>query len=189
MDCEVAGMWIGLMIITTTLSVGLDVLLVVAPPVEGAAVGAETAILSAQARQVAAAEARAAASAANAARLRIDLRTAQSANPAVESLRATGRLPSNYVTKDAAESAGWAPGKALNNSIPGAQIGGDRVRDPASIGLPTARGRTWYEADIGLVNTMKRSKQEGTRLLYSNDGMAYVTPDHYNSIYRIPNWK
>ncbi|MDQ0934533.1 hypothetical protein QFZ49_004473 [Streptomyces turgidiscabies] len=36
---------------------------------------------------------------------------------------------------------------------------------------------------------MKRSKQPGTRLVYSNDGLAYVTNDHYKSFYQLPNWK
>lgn len=107
----------------------------------------------------------------------------------VESLRKTGQLPPNYVTKQQATAAGWEPGKALNNKVPGGHLGGDVFRDPASIGLPTAPGRVWYEADIGLSNTMSRSKQPGTRLLYSNDGKACVTPDHYGRLYQLPDWK
>jgi hypothetical protein len=127
--------------------------------------------------------------AANAARLAEDLHAADLANPVVESLRKTGQLPPNYVTKPQATTAGWEPGKALNNKVPGGQLGGDVFRDPASIGLPTAPGRVWYEADIGLSNTMSRSKPPGTRLLYSNDGKAFVTPDHYGRIYQLPDWK
>ncbi len=29
---------------------------------------------------------------------------------------------------------------------------------------------------------MKRSKQPGTRLLYSDDGLLYVTTDHYKTV-------
>ena len=43
--------------------------------------------------------------------------------------------------------------------------------------------------DESYVGAMKRSKQQGTRLLYSNDGKAYVTPDHYESIIPLGNWK
>ena len=126
--------------------------------------------------------------AANAAKLNQSLQVAERAKPAIESLRNTGKLPSNYVTKSEATSAGWKPGKALKNSVPGGQIGGDIFRNSNSI-VPSASGRIWYEADIGLVSTMKRSKQPGTRLLYSNDGLLYVTPDHYQTAHPIGRWK
>ncbi|MBX9362853.1 pre-toxin TG domain-containing protein [Streptomyces sp. WAC04114] len=118
----------------------------------------------------------------NASRLTAVLRTTEQANPLIDSLRKTGKLPSNYVTKSQAAQKGWEPGKALGNHVPGGQIGGDIFRDPASIGLPTKSGRVWYEADVGLTNTMKRSKQPGTRLLYSDDGLLYVTTDHYKTV-------
>lgn len=129
-----------------------------------------------------------AANAASGARLAEDLSAAQLANPLVDSLRATGGLPSNYVTKSQAAAAGWSPGKALDNHVPGGQLGGDVFKNPAGIGLPTAPGRTWFEADIGLSGFMSRAKQRGTRLLYFNDGMAYVTPDHYGRLYQLPGW-
>lgn len=122
------------------------------------------------------------------AKLGEDLATAQLANPLIDSLRATGKLPTNYVTKAQAAAAGWAPGKALGNYVPGGQLGGDVFKNPAAIGLPTAPGRTWYEADIGLSNSMSRAKQPGTRLLYSNDRLAYVTPEHYERLYQLPGW-
>ncbi|GIM95753.1 RHS repeat-associated core domain-containing protein [Paractinoplanes toevensis] len=117
-----------------------------------------------------------------------DLKTAQAANPLVESLRSTGKLPSNYVTKAQAGAAGWEPGKAIWNHVPGGQIGGDVFENSTGV-VPAAAGRSWSEADVGLVGSMKRSKQPGTRLLYSNDGLAYVTNDHYESVFQLPNWK
>lgn len=48
--------------------------------------------------------------------------------------------------------------------------------------LPSAHGRTWYEADVGLNNTMSRSNQPGTRLLYSDDGLLHITCDHYETV-------
>lgn len=115
------------------------------------------------------------------------LRTTEAANPLVESLSATGGLPSNYVTKQQAAAAGWSPGKALNNSVPGGQLGGDEFLNTTGV-LPSAPGRAWYEADIGLDSAMSRAKQPGTRLLYSNDGLLYVTADHYNTVHPIGNW-
>ncbi|WP_410586902.1 polymorphic toxin-type HINT domain-containing protein [Amycolatopsis sp. lyj-23] len=118
------------------------------------------------------------------------LGVAELANPLVDSLKLSGKLPSNYVTKAVAEAAGWKAGKALNNFIPGAQIGGDVFRNVPAL-VPEAPGRIWYEADVGLDSAMTRAKQPGYRLLYSNDGLAYVTFDHYElgSFYRLPNWK
>ena len=98
----------------------------------------------------------------------------------VESLQRTGGLPPEYVTKDKALEAGWSAGKALNNYVPGGQIGGDPYKNTTGL-LPNASGRTWFEADIGLTNTMGRNKQPGTRLLYSNDGLMYITPNHYKT--------
>lgn len=129
-----------------------------------------------------------AANAANGLRLAGDLAAAEKANPLIQSLQETGGLPANYVTKDQARAAGWEEGKALGNFVPDAQIGGDVFRNGDDL-LPYVDGRTWYEADIGLTDTMKRSKQPGTRLVYSNDGLTYVTNDHYASFYQLPSWK
>ena len=57
------------------------------------------------------------ANSASAALLKLDLKTAQAANQVIESLRSTGKLPSNYITKSQAISMGWRPGKALGNTI------------------------------------------------------------------------
>lgn len=114
--------------------------------------------------------------------------TTEKANPLIESLRDTGELPSNYITKAEAMGNGWKPGKALNNYVPNAQIGGDIFKNSEGI-LPESTGRVWYEADVGISNTVSRSKQAGTRLLYSNDGLMYITYDHYNTFYPIGIWK
>nr|WP_184280490.1 ribonuclease domain-containing protein [Serratia fonticola] len=115
-------------------------------------------------------------------------RTAESANDAVNSLKTTGQLPDNYVTKAQAEAAGWSKGKALGNYVPGGQIGGDVFVNSTGI-LPDAPGRTWYEADIGLNNHMSRAKQSGTRLLYSSDGLTYITSNHYDTAEQLGSWK
>ncbi|ARE66925.1 guanine-specific ribonuclease N1 and T1 [Moraxella catarrhalis] len=36
---------------------------------------------------------------------------------------------------------------------------------------------------------MSRSKQPGTRLFYSNDGLLYIITDHYQSVTFIGRWK
>lgn len=110
------------------------------------------------------------------------------ANPLVESLRTTGNLPPEYITKTDAALQGWKPGKALGNSVPGGQIGGDVFLNSTGI-LPSSNGRVWYEADVGINSAMSRAKQPGTRLVYSSDGLMYITYDHYESVYYIGKWK
>ena len=121
--------------------------------------------------------------------LGLDLRTIQSANEVVESLQRTGKLPPNYVTKDVARRFGWEPNRALNNHVPGGQMGGDIFKNKPPYVVPQISGRIWYEADIGLQNTISRAKQPGTRLVYSNDGLLYVTRDHYENVIYIGRWK
>lgn len=67
-------------------------------------------------------------------------------------------------------------------------MGGEPFQNTNHV-VPSASGRSWYEADLGLVGDMSRANQPGTRLLYSDDGLAYVTHDHYESAYQLPNWK
>jgi ribonuclease len=129
-----------------------------------------------------------ASNAARGAALREVLRVTEAANPLVDSLRATGKLPSNFVTDAQARAAGWSPGKALENYIPGGQMGGDVFRNSTGV-LPSAKGRVWYEADVGLRGTMSRSSQPGSRLLYSNDGKLFITTNHYETVHPIGTWK
>jgi hypothetical protein len=67
------------------------------------------------------------------------LSVTESANPLVNSLKNTGQLPSNYVTKAQAVKQGWKPGKALGNSIPGGQLGGDVFQNTTNV-LPSVQG-------------------------------------------------
>ena len=120
--------------------------------------------------------------------LKLDLETTQAANEVVESLRNTGELPDHYITTDIAKANGWSRGKAVGTSNPGKQIGGDMFENIGEI-LPSAPGRVWKEADIGINPSVSRSKQAGTRLLYSNDGLLYITTDHYATVVKIGHWK
>ena len=112
------------------------------------------------------------------------LKAMENANPSVDSLKNKGKLPVNYLTKEKAEVLGWKHGKPLNNYAKGCQIGGDIFENVPPV-LPEKSGRIWYEAAIGLDNTVARAKQPGTRLLYSNDGLLYITIDHYKTVIKI----
>ena len=91
------------------------------------------------------------------------------------------KLPDYYVTKNVAYAAGWKKKhKQLDDVLPGKMIGGDPYHNDDSK-LPSAPGRVWYEADINY-DGGKRNRQ---RILYSNDGLIFVTYDHYQTFYEI----
>ena len=87
-----------------------------------------------------------------------------------------GHLPYNFVTKPEAEKAGWNGG-SLEYVMPGKCLGGDRFGNREGQ-LPKAKGRTWRECDI---NTLGKRSRGPERLVYSNDGLIYYTPDHYET--------
>ena len=91
-----------------------------------------------------------------------------------------GHLPLNFVTKAEAEKAGWNGG-SLDYVLPGKCLGGDRFGNREGQ-LPKAKGRTWRECDI---NTLGRRSRGPERLVYSNDGLIYYTPDHYETFTRL----
>ena len=92
-----------------------------------------------------------------------------------------GRLPDYYVKKQIARQAGWqTTSKKLSSVLPGKMMGGD-MYDNSDYKLPTAPGRIWYEADINYV----RGKRNRQRIVYSNDGLIFVTYDHYQTFYEI----
>lgn len=96
-------------------------------------------------------------------------------------LHTYGHLPSNYITKDEAEDAGWkTEGLDLDEACPGKSIGGDRFGNREGR-LPKARGRTWYECDIDY----RRGNRNAKRLVYSNDGLIYYTEDHYKTFKQL----
>ena len=47
--------------------------------------------------------------------------------------------------------------------------------------LPSAPGRIWYEADINY----RQGFRGLTRIVYSNDGLIFVTYDHYRTFIEI----
>ena len=47
--------------------------------------------------------------------------------------------------------------------------------------LPNSKDRIWYEADINY----KSGKRNSQRILWSNDGLVFVTYDHYKTFFEI----
>lgn len=99
----------------------------------------------------------------------------------VTTLRETGELPDYYLTKDEARDLGWHPGSDLCEVAQGAVIGGDRFGNREGL-LPEARGRTWQEADLDF----DCGRRGADRLVWSSDGLIFVTTDHYESFSPVP---
>lgn len=94
-----------------------------------------------------------------------------------------GYLPDYYIPFSIAEDAGWRSKKGnLDKVLPGKMIGGDVYKNKDGK-LPQSLGRVWYEADINYEGGY-RNRQ---RILYSNDGLMFVSYDHYQTFYEITN--
>ena len=86
-----------------------------------------------------------------------------------------GALPENYITQDEAKQNAWSPSAGnLWDKLPGAVIGGQEYLNVDGQ-LPSRLGRTWYEADFDYHGGYRNGK----RILFSNDGLMFVTYDHY----------
>lgn len=93
-------------------------------------------------------------------------------------LQTYGRLPSNFITKDAARDKGWSGGGLdAVAGLEGKCIGGDRFGNAEGL-LPKKSGRQYYECDIDTLHAKERGAK---RIVYSNDGLIYYTGDHYET--------
>ena len=59
-------------------------------------------------------------------------------------------------------------------------IGGDPYKNRDGR-LPYAPGRIWYEADFDYIGGFRND----CRLIFSNDGLLFVTYDHYETFIEI----
>ncbi len=95
-------------------------------------------------------------------------------------LKYFGCLPNYYVTEQEAKNNGWRYGKSPLRYVPGKMITrGEYKNDDGH--LPSAPGKTWQEADINYYE----GKRNRHRILWSNDGLIFVTYDHYRTFYEI----
>ncbi|MBP0973793.1 MAG: phage head morphogenesis protein [Oscillospiraceae bacterium] len=91
-----------------------------------------------------------------------------------------GKLPDYYIDKDTLFNLGWGHGKVPARFAPGKMLGGDIYFDKEGH-LPAAPGRIWREADINYYE----GKRNYHRVIYSNDGLIFVTYDHGKNFYEI----
>ena len=96
-------------------------------------------------------------------------------------LKENGELPDYYITKKEAQKKGWVAKEGnLCEVLPGRAIGGDIFTNREKT-LPVKNGRIWYEADINY-DCGRRNAQ---RIVYSNDGLIFVTHDHYKNFEEV----
>lgn len=95
-------------------------------------------------------------------------------------LKHSGKLPDYYISWEALYSLGYRYGKPPRNYAPGMMIYGGEYENRDGH-LPSAPGRKWYEADINYYE----GHRNGHRILWSNDGLIFVTYDHYHTFCEI----
>lgn len=91
-----------------------------------------------------------------------------------------GRLPDYYISARDLRALGWRDGKPPKRFAPGKMIFGG-VYDNKGGHLPSAPGRVWYKADINYYE----GRRNAHRIVFSNDGLIFVTYDHYLTFYKI----
>ncbi len=106
--------------------------------------------------------------------------TVNGINGADWTLKHHGNLPNYYVTKEDAEANGWKRGKWPSNFVPNKMLAENEYYN-YNRHLPHIAGRVWYKADINY----KTGKRNSERIVWSNDGLVFVTYDHYKTFYEI----
>ena len=92
-------------------------------------------------------------------------------------VKQNGKLPDYYITKREAREKGWdASSGNLCDVLPGRAIGGDVFTNREG-NLPEKQGRKWFEADLNY----NCGRRNADRLLFSSDGLVFVTHDHYKT--------
>lgn len=107
----------------------------------------------------------------------VDITNLTNEKTVVDFVRNNGRLPDYYITKSQARKAGWDAGKGnLCKILPGKAIGGDNFANREGK-LPKQKGRKYFEADINY----RCGHRQADRLVFSNDGLIFISKDHYKS--------
>jgi ribonuclease T1 len=90
------------------------------------------------------------------------------------------KLPEKFVSKREARSLGWKPGRDIwsVSALRGSSMGGDHFRNMEGR-LPNNK---WREADLDYKGGHRGVK----RLIFSRDGVRFVTVDHYKTYAEVP---
>jgi hypothetical protein len=90
------------------------------------------------------------------------------------------KLPPKFVSKKEARSLGWKSGKDLwsVSALKGSSMGGDHFKNMEG----RLTNNRWREADLDYQGGHRGAK----RLIFSVDGMRFVTVDHYRTFTEAP---
>lgn len=91
-----------------------------------------------------------------------------------------GKLPDYYISKAELYALGWKKGQSIASKAPGKMLFGG-IFNNYDGHLPSSPGRIWYEADINYYKGLRNMH----RILFSNDGLVFVTYDHYRTFYEL----
>ena len=91
------------------------------------------------------------------------------------------KLPEYYVTYDMAKKLGYKTTLGNLNEVAANKMLTKGIYKNKNGHLPNFVGRVWYEADINY----KSGYRDSQRILWSNDGLIFVTYDHYKTFYEI----
>ena len=94
--------------------------------------------------------------------------------------RAVLDIKNYYISREQLEALGWDTGDRPSKFAPGKMLGGN-IYDNGDRKLPHKIGRIWREADINYTP----GRRNMHRILWSNDGLIFVTYDHYHTFYEI----
>ncbi|MBR2013146.1 MAG: phage head morphogenesis protein [Clostridia bacterium] len=89
------------------------------------------------------------------------------------------KLSDEYINQTELKALGWRKGKSVSDFSNKLLTKG--VYRNLNGHLPQKEGRIWYEADINY----KTGRRNSQRILWSNDGLIFVTYDHYLTFYEI----
>ena len=96
-------------------------------------------------------------------------------------LKNYGKLPSYYITKAKAEELGYKSYLGNLSKIAPSGMLFKGIYQNRNGHLPSATNRIWYEADINYEFGFRGTD----RILFSNDGLIFVTYDHYHTFIEI----
>lgn len=101
-------------------------------------------------------------------------------NGADYTLFTQGLLPEYYISREDLIALGWKSSKPPVKYAPGKMLFGGIYYNTEGK-LPAAPGRVWFEADINYYS----GKRNQHRIVFSNDGLIFITYDHCITFYEI----
>lgn len=91
------------------------------------------------------------------------------------------KLSDCYISVEEAKALGWKPFLGNLDKVAPEKLLTNGVFQNREHKLPEKNGRIWYEAGINYSGGFRNSM----RIVFSDDGLVFVTYDHYQTFYEI----